>query len=71
MVKLDYANAFISVFRSKVLEAAREHVPTLFGPILQAYEAQTKLLFGDEFVDSAEGLQQGDPLAPALFCLVI
>jgi hypothetical protein len=39
--------------------------------ILQAYGSPSLLLFGDHQIDSAEGLQQGDPLAPALFCLSI
>jgi hypothetical protein len=71
ILKLDFKNAFNSVFRSKILEVARDHVPSLFPTILQAYGSLSHLLFGDEVVQSAEGLQQGDPLAPPLFCLAI
>jgi hypothetical protein len=71
ILKLDFKNAFNSVFRSKVLEVARDHVPSLFLAILQAYGSTSHLLFGKEVVQSAEGLQQGDPLAPPLFCLAI
>ncbi len=49
---------------------AREHVLSLFPNICQAYGSPSHLLFGEEVVQSAEGLQQGDPLAPPLFCLV-
>ena len=31
----------------------------------------TKLKFGDKSIASAEGVQQGDPLGPLLFCLTI
>ena len=31
----------------------------------------SSLMWGDEVVESAEGVQQGDPLGPLLFCLSI
>jgi hypothetical protein len=68
---LDFANAFNTVLRSKVLEVAREYVPSLYPTIFQAYGKPSHLLFGEELIQSSEGLQQGDPLAPPLFCLVI
>jgi hypothetical protein len=71
LVKLDYANAFNSVFRSRILEVAQDKAPKLVPLILQAYGSPSHLFFGSDLVASAEGLQQGDPLAPALFCLVI
>jgi hypothetical protein len=70
-LKLDFANAFNTVTRSKVLEAAKDHVPSLFPLVFQAYGTPSHLLFGEELIQSAEGLQQGDPLAPPLFCLVV
>jgi hypothetical protein len=71
ILKLDFANAFNTVLRSKVLDVARKYVPSLYPTILQAYGKPSHLLFGEEVIQSTEGLQQGDPLAPPLFCLVI
>ncbi len=55
LLKLDYANAFNSVFRSRILEAADEHVPSLGPTILQSYGSPSHLFFGSELVESAEG----------------
>jgi hypothetical protein len=71
LLKLDFRNAFNTVNRSRVLECARDRTPHLFPAILQAYGSPSLLFFGDHQIDSEEGLQQGDPLAPALFCLAI
>jgi hypothetical protein len=70
-LKLDFANAFNSTHRSRVLEATHQHLPSLFPLIQQAYSAPSTLFFGQETLQSAEGLQQGDPLGSALFCLTI
>ena len=71
LLKLDYANAFNSVLRSQVLHVARDHVPHLYPFILQSYGSPSNLFFGENLIASEEGLQQGDPLAPPLFCLAI
>jgi hypothetical protein len=71
-LKLDFANAFNATYRSKVLEVAHKHVPSLLYPsILQAYGSFSHLFYGDDTIQSAEGLQQGDPLGPLLFCLAV
>ncbi len=43
----------------------------LFQFILSAYEKPSLLFCGDHILQSAEGVQQGDPLGPLLFCLTI
>jgi len=53
-----------------VLETTLERISSLFLLILQAYAHPSHLLFGDLVIPSEEGLQQRDPLAPALFCFV-
>ena len=69
--KYDFFNAFNTLFRSATLAAAHEDIPALFAFVAQAYGAPSDLFFGDSIIKSEEGLQQGDPLAPALFCLAI
>lgn len=71
MAKLDFANAFNSVRRDSVAEAVSSLAPELSTFFSLCYEKDSLLSFGDELIVSADGLQQGDPLAPILFCLVI
>ena len=70
-IKLDFQNAFNSLRRDKMLEAVREAVPELYPFVHSAYEKPSSLFYGDLSLHSAEGIQQGDPLGPLLFCLTI
>ena len=70
-VKLDFSNAFNSLRRDAMREAVAIHLPGLLGYVDCAYGQSTRLQFGEFTIDSAEGIQQGDPLGPLLFCLTI
>ena len=70
-VKLDFSNAFNSVRRDAMREAVALHAPSLLGYVDSAYGEVTLLKLGEFVIDSAEGIQQGDPLGPLLFCLTI
>ena len=54
-----------------MLLAVRETAPELFDFVNAAYEHPSFLFCGDHTLESAEGVQQGDPLGPLLFCLTI
>ncbi len=71
VLKLDFRNAFNSIRRDKVLEAVLEHAPGLYPFVHSAYTLPSSLFWGDETIQSAEGVQQGDPLGPLPFCLGI
>ena len=71
VVKLDFKNAFNSIHRDIMLELVASELPELYHFCHLAYGASTTLQFGDEAIWSAEGVQQGDPLGPLLFCLVL
>ena len=71
LAKLDFENAFNTLLRQWLLDVSSQRIPSLFPLVLQAYGAPSHLLFGDFLISSEVGLQQGDPLAPALFCLAI
>ena len=46
-------------------------VSDLYLFIHSAYAASSNLVWGDRSITSAEGVQQGDPLGPLIFCLAL
>ena len=70
-MKLDFQNAFNSIRRDKMLEATSDLAPEIFSYVHSSYSSPTHLYWGDRLILSAEGVQQGDPLGPLLFCLTL
>jgi len=71
LAKLDFSNAFNSIRRDAMLNAVAQHIPEILPFCYSAYACSPMLKFGDRILDSNEGIQQGDPLGPLLFCLTI
>ena len=71
VVKLDFANAFNCIHRDNVLNVVKSKLPELFNFVNICYADESFLCFDKEQIKSAEGVQQGDPLAPLLFCLTV
>ena len=71
LLKLDFKNAFNSIRHDKMLEAVRDLAPDIYPLVNSAYSAPSSLLWGESTILSAEGVQQGDPLGPLLFCLTL
>ena len=64
-------NAFNCLCRDKMLSAVRDSAPELLKFVYSAYSVPSQLYCVDHVIQSAEGVQKGDPLGPLLFCLTI
>jgi len=71
LLKLDFANAFNSVRRDHAAICVSKFAPQFLPFYSACYNSTSYLSIGDTVIKSDEGLQQGDPLAPFLFCLSI
>jgi hypothetical protein len=71
ITKLDFSNAFNCLHRDAMLEAIQLHIPEIYAFCHLAYGYVTSLKFGSRTIFSEEGIQQGDPLGPLIFCLTI
>ena len=71
LIKVDFENAFNSVRRDKMLYAVKKFIPELLPYVHSAYSTESVLLWEKVKIISLEGIQQGDPIGPLLFCLSI
>src|SRR5260221_9234954 len=54
-----------------IIKHTLTYIPELFRFVEATYGKDSILAFGSFTIQSAEGLQQGDPLGPLLFCLTV
>ena len=71
LLKLDFKDAFNTIRRDTMLEKVKEIIPDYLPYVSSTYHDPTTLFCGDEIIPSNHGVQQGDPLGPMLFCLVV
>ena len=68
---LDFSNAFNSVDRNTFLNEVHRLFPSLSRWVQYTYGCSAHLFVGKEIIPSTTGVQQGDPLGPLLFVLVL
>ncbi|GAV01249.1 hypothetical protein RvY_11989 [Ramazzottius varieornatus] len=71
LLKRDFKNAFNTIHRDVLLRFIRDSLPKYFLFAWQSYRYPSKLLLGQHTLESARGVQHGDPLGPLLFCVLI
>lgn len=71
LVLIDFSNAFNCVDRNSMLDAVFERFPGMFGWVQYCYGVGARLYAGLDTIEALAGCQQGDPLGPLLFSLVL
>ena len=71
ILKVDFRNAFNECQRQRFLTRIATQFPELFGWVQYCYYQPAELRFGSHRILSSTGVQQGDPLGPLLFSLVL
>src|SRR5437867_2791269 len=71
LTKIDFSNAFNSLRRDALLKASLSAIPEWFSYLHSAYAGTSHLFWSSSILDSTEGVQQGDPVGPLLFCLAV
>ncbi|XP_021763791.1 uncharacterized protein LOC110728456 [Chenopodium quinoa] len=71
MLLVDFKNAFNLVDRTALLREVRLRCPALSRWVEFCYSSPARLFYGEHTLRSCQGVQQGDPLGPLLFALVL
>ena len=69
LLKLDVSNAFNSIDRKTFIGKIATRYPFLYFLVNEGYSNSSTLFAGKHCIPSSRGIQQGDPLGPALFAL--
>jgi hypothetical protein len=68
---MDFKNAFNEVKRESFLEEVRLKFPCIYPWVYFSYSSEAPLFIEDKTIFASTGVQQGDPLGPLLFALVL
>ena len=70
-IKIDMSNAFNNCFRDSFLLRLWKELSEIYSWALWCYHSKGELRFGNHRLQSSGGVQQGDPLGPLRFSLVV
>jgi len=70
LLKTDWSNAFNTIDRSSLFDLVRNVAPSISKFVESCYLNNPELFYFDHTIQSVNGVQQGDPLSPFLFCLI-
>ena len=71
LLKLDVSNAFNSIDRKTFIGEIATRYPSLYFLVNEAHSNSFTLCACEHRIPSSRGIQQGDPLGPALFALAV
>ena len=71
LLKIDMKNAFNECSRTAFFEQIAEDFPEISAWVKWCYSQPAELRFGSRHIMASSGVQQGDPLGPLLFSLVL
>lgn len=71
MLLVDFSNAFNLVERTVLVKEVRERCPSIARWVEFCYSQHARLYYNDSILSSSQGVQQGDPLGPLLFALIL
>lgn len=71
MLLVDFSNAFNLVNKTVLVREVREMCPSIASWVEFCYSIPARLYYNESILTSAKGVQQGDPLGPLLFALIL